>query len=251
MATVKQVGFSRFIHLPWLEYVAQLTLAGKTREDIAVELAELLATKLLGGKNVQRGSLDKTISVLLKIWFCPPKRLQHCRDEGLELLAQNPARLHLPLHWGMSMAAYPFFGQVASVIGRLLRLQERIGTEQVQRRIREQLGDRETISRSARHVYRTFIDWQVLTETGAKGVYQKAAPTIITDPRLAAWLLECVLHTNGSGWISASSLDGHASLFPFVVGATSKEALFGRPSVEAMRHGLNQEMVRLRVGETP
>ena len=144
------------------------------------------------------------------------------------------------------MAVYPFFGGVAGVVGKLLRLQDQIGTAQVQRRIREQLGERETVARAARRIYRSFIDWKTLTESGAKGVYQKAAPVRISDPRLSAWLLECVLHANGSVWTPIAALDGHASLFPFALGASGREVLREHPRLESMRHGLDQELVRLR-----
>jgi len=45
---------------------------------------------------------------------------------------------------------------------------------QAQRRIKEQLGEREAVSRAARRVLRCFVDWGVLQDTSEKGVYQSA-----------------------------------------------------------------------------
>lgn len=246
MATTQQVGFSQRIQLSWLEYTAQLVLAGKSRDEINDALQEHLQDKLSVGHQVERGNREKSITILLKVWRDIPRAMLPLRDEGLEYIQHRPLKEHLALHWGMCMAVYPFFGGVAGVVGKLLRLQDQIGTAQVQRRIREQLGERETVARAARRIYRSFIDWKALTESGAKGVYQKAAPVRISDPRLSAWLLECVLHANGSVWTPIVALDGHASLFPFALGASGREVLRGHPRLESMRHGLDQELVRLR-----
>ena len=247
MAPAQQVGFSQRIQLGWLEYTAQLSLAGKTREQINAALQEHLHDKLSVGHQVQRGHREKAITILLKVWLDTPPALQGLRKEGLDLFSQLPPRDHLPMHWGMSMAVYPFFGGVAGVVGKLLRLQEQIGTAQVQRRIREQLGERETVARAARRIYRSFIDWGVLAETEKKGVYRKASPLRVSNSHLAAWLFECVLHSNSHGWTPTASLDGHPALFPFHSGISAREGLRGHPRIESTRHGLDQEMVRLRV----
>ena len=69
----------------------------------------------------------------------------------------------------MALAAYPFWGAVAAQTGRLLRLQGTVAAAQVQRRIKEGYGERDTVSRAARRVLRSFIDWRVLTDTATKG----------------------------------------------------------------------------------
>ena len=73
------------------------------------------------------------------------------------------------VHWCMCMAVYPFFGTVADAVGRLLRLQGTAGAAQVQRRLRERFGERETVARAARRILRAYIDWGVLSETDEKG----------------------------------------------------------------------------------
>lgn len=245
MVATQQVGFSQRIQLSWLEYTAQLVIAGKSRDEINAALQEHLHDKLSIGHQVQRGNREKAITILLKVWQDLPAALRPLRDEGLEYFQHRPSKEHLALHWGMAMAVYPFFGSVAGVVGKLLRLQDQIGTAQVQRRIREQLGERETVARAARRIYRSFIDWKTLEESGTKGVYQKATPVRISDPRLSAWLLECVLHANVGDWTPLAALDSHASLFPFALSASGKDVLRENHRLESMRHGLDQELVRL------
>ena len=244
-AMSQQVGFSQRLQIQWLEYTAQLVAAGRTRPEINAALQENLQDKLSIGHQVQRGNREKTITILLRIWADPAPHVVPLRDAGIEWLKRVPAKQHLALHWGLSMAAYPFFAGVAGVLGKLLRLQETVGTAQIQRRIREQLGERATVERAARRVYRSYIDWGVIHETEIKGVYRKAAPQRLDDRALAGWLLQCVLHADPSEWTALDALNKHISLFPFKISSDGIDALRQCEHIEIMRHGLDQEMVRL------
>jgi hypothetical protein len=144
----------------------------------------------------------------------------------------------------MTMAVYPFWGTVAETVGRLLRLQKDVGAAQVQRRIREQLGERETVARAARRVLRSFIDWGVLGEGSKKGVYRTSAPLVIGDPGLQAWLVEAFLAAHAPEWQSLAAIDKHPSLFPIGIGRIPASLLTSSPRVEVVRHGLDQEMAR-------
>ena len=66
----------------------------------------------------------------------------------------------LPLHSAILSAAYPFWFNVATQTGRLLKLQEQITQHQIFNRLKEQYGDRETVSRNARYTIRSFVAWE-------------------------------------------------------------------------------------------
>ena len=244
MATAQQVGFSQRVQLSWLEYTVQLTLAGKTRLETNEALQDHLREKLSVGHQVQRGNREKAITILLKVWHSPPLELVPLRDEALEMFQRLPSAQHIALNWGMSMAVYPFFGSVAGVVGKLLRLQDQMSTAQVQRRIREQLGERETVARAARRIYRSFIDWHVLQETGTKGTYATAKRATISDGAFPAWMAECLLRANGTHWTSLEQINNNPSCFPFDLQRVTIDALQQCPRLEVMRHGMDQEMVR-------
>ncbi len=239
-----QVGFSQRIQLPWLEYTAQLAVAGRGREEVSAALQDYLSDKLSVGNQPERGNREKAITILLKIWVDPSPRIVPMRDQGLDLLKRLPASQHVALHWGLSMAAYPFFAEVAAVLGKLLRLQDTIGTAQIQRRIREQLGERDTVARAARRIYRSYIDWGVIKETETKGVYRKGTIIRLPDAALSAWLLRCVMMSSAAEWIPVTSLSGHAAIFPFEVNPSAFDILRSHEDIEVMRHGLDQEMAR-------
>jgi hypothetical protein len=245
MATKRmQVGFSQRIQLPWLEYAAQLAVAGRGREEVTAALQDYLGDKLSVGNQPERGNRDKAITILIKIWVDPSPRITSLRDQGLDLLKRLPASQHVALHWGMSMAAYPFFAEVGSVLGKLLRLQDIIGTAQIQRRIREQLGERDTVARAARRIYRSYIDWGVIQETETRGVYRKGASIRLPDAALSAWLLRCVMMSSSAEWFPLTNISNQASLFPFELTPSSLDALRTCEGIEVMRHGLDQEMAR-------
>ena len=74
----------------------------------------------------------------------------------------------------MCMAVYPFFGTVDDAAGRLLHQQGTAGAAQVQHRLRERFGERETVARATRRSLRAYIDWGVVQETQENGLYRGA-----------------------------------------------------------------------------
>ncbi len=242
----QQVGFSIRVKLEWLEQTAILYAAGKTREEIKLTLDESLTYKLAGSGKANRGSRQKAISILLKIWVAVPKDLEPLRDEGLELMRNMSSHEHLALHWGMTMAAYPFFGMVAEITGRLLRLQGYVSTTQVLRRTRELMGERETVARATRRVLRCFADWGVLEDTEEPGICRASSTFSLDDSKLAAWLIEAALISNGSNSRALRAIKDTPALFPFVVGTLNVVELEENPRLELFRHGLDEDVVSLR-----
>lgn len=238
-----QVGFSQRIQLDWLEFTAGLLLAGSTRGKIFAALDDFLQDKLSVGSNTKSTNRRKAISILLRIWVSVPESLEPLRNEGLEHLRRLPTHEHLPVHWGMTMAVYPFFGVVAETVGRLLRLQGSFAAAQAQRRIREQLGERETVSRAARRVLRCFVDWGVLQDTREKGVYQAASVRLVEDKKLVAWLIEAALVASNSDSGSLKAFAQTPALFPFAIGQIDLTDLEGNERLELFRQGLDENMV--------
>jgi len=169
------------------------------------------------------------------------------RDEGLEILQGLPRKDRIAIHWGMALAAYSFWGAVAAHTGRLLRLQGTAATAHVQRRVKEDYGERETASRAARRVLRSFIDWGVLKETGDKGVYGQGDQYPVEDPRLIAWMVEASLRARTNGSAAIKDLLDSPSIFPFRLAHISSEHVASlSPRLNILRHGLDDDLVMLR-----
>ncbi|OPX79397.1 MAG: hypothetical protein A4E45_00676 [Methanosaeta sp. PtaB.Bin039] len=242
-----QIGFNQRVRMEWFEQTANLALAGNDEAMVREALQELLKDKVSVGSQAKRSNREKVITILLKTWITVPTDLEEMRDEGLEYLKRLPRSDHLIIHWGMAMAVYPFWSSVAFQVGRLLRLQDCAAAAHVQRRIREQYGERETVSRSARRVLRSYLDWGVLQESNSKGIYTAGKTLYIDDPRLISWLIETDLHARVSGSAPLRELLDSPSLFPFRIKPIYAENLMTVLSrVEIFRQGLDEDIVMLR-----
>lgn len=242
-ARINQVGFSQRIRLEWLRFTADLVLAGKERDTIYKALYNMLIDKFPIDKDVIRGNREKTISILLRIWSSVPPGLEGFRDAGLELLEKQSKEMALPIHWGMSIAVYPFCGVIAANVGRLLRLQGSFSTSQVLRRLREQYGERETVSRAARRVIRSFYDWGVIAESGEKGIYLPSGEKKIADIPLISWLIESVLYTTMEMRGNFKEIAGSPCLFPFKIDRIEPGQLSADGRIEVIKHNLDEDLI--------
>ena len=242
-----QIGFSQRIRLEWLEQTANLILAGNDKTIINDSLQGLLENKVsVGGKSV-RGNREKAITILLKTWLTVPCELEMLRNEGLEILQGLALKDRIAVHWSMALAAYPFWGAVAVHTGRLLRLQESASAAHVQRRVKEQYGERETASRAARRVLRSFIDWDVLSETHDKGVYVQGKQYSVEDPRLITWMVEASLRARANKAAPIRDLLDSPSFFPFRLAYVSAEQVaYLSPRLDITRHSLDHDLAMLR-----
>jgi hypothetical protein len=242
-----QIGFSQRIQLEWFEQTANLILAGNDKTAVNDSLQELLLNRISVGGQAVRGNREKVITILMKTWLTVPRGLEKLRDEGLNILQRLSRKDRIIVHWGMTLAAYPFWGAVAAHSGRLLRLQGTVAAAQVQRRIKEQYGERETAARAARRVLRSFIDWGVLNEAQDKGIYGQGDQYSIQDPRLIAWLVEASLRARANGSAAIKDLLDSPNIFPFHLTYVTAEHLASlSPRLDILRHGLDDDLVMLR-----
>lgn len=242
-----QIGFSQRVRLEWLEQTANFVLGGNDKTAVSDYLQEILKNKVSVGGQAERGNREKIVTILSKVWLTVPAGLESLRGGGIELLKRVPRGDHMAVHWGMVMAVYPFWSGVATQVGRLLRLQGSAAATHVQRRVREQYGERETVSRAARRVLRSYLDWGVLRESGAKGIYIACPSLAVEDSQLIAWLVEASLHARANGSAPLKDLLDSPSLFPFRLKPMHAESLRAASSkLEILRHGLTDDLVMLR-----
>ena len=242
-----QIGYSQRVRLEWLDATADLILAGNDKRAINESLQILLADKVSVGGQAVRGNREKIITILMKTWLNVPQGLEPLRDEGLDLLRDLDRDGRIAVHWGMSLAAYPFWGSVAAHTGRLLRLQSSAAAAQVQRRIMERYGERATVGRATRRVLRAFIDWGVLDDTPNKGLYVQGRRYTIRDPKRIAWLAEAVLTARATASAAARDLRESPSLFPFrLAHIPAQQVVSLSPRMDLLRHGLDDDLVMLR-----
>lgn len=239
-----QIGYCMELRLEWLEYTANLLLAGTDGGGISKALDALLADKISVGSDSARSQRDKTITLLTKIWVNVPAELQSLRNSALEMMAQVPNEKHMSLHLGMCMAAYPFIKAVAEHTGRLLALQGSARSSQIQRRIQETYGQRETVQRATRRVITTFMNWGIL-ERESGGVYRPGDVQPIDCLPLTLWLIEAILHTIPEGKAPMGTIIDSPALFPFRLDWVSPVQIAQSGRIEVVRHGLDEVLLIL------
>jgi hypothetical protein len=91
------------------------------------------------------------------------------------------------------------------------------------------------------------LDWGVLQETGAMGIYSAGTTLAVDDSRLIAWLTEASLHTRAKGSAPLKDVIDSPSFFPFRIKPVRAESLVAASSrLDLLRLGLDNDLVMLR-----
>lgn len=240
----KTIGFDRKIQRIWLDATADWAAEGISASEIRTRVQDLLEGRVAGeGPHSARG---KTITVLMHIWVPVPKTLASLRHDGLDLIRGTVGEGKLPVHWGMCLATYPFFQDVAAITGRLLSLQTTVDLSQLIRRVEESWGARSTIPRAVQRVVRSLVDWGALTETAHRGTFQSCQPIPLSSKNgVGIWLLEAAIV--GSGRL-ARPLVGtirHPMFFPFHITVTPQDVA-NSTRLELYRQGSDEDLVIIK-----
>jgi hypothetical protein len=238
-----EIVFRRKVRSIWLEEGAALAAKGLPWDEAKPVLIEPIAAENPGAETIR-----KVLEHIRRIWFEPPGNCAELRSTALEMVRSDnsPVTQNL-LTWGMTIAAYPFVGSAAEVVGRLLKLQKQARRTDIQRRLREQYGDRDFVNRIARYTVSSFLDWGVLLETKPKGVYFAGKQTTPKSQKHLAWLAEAAMISRDKTQIGLSELCNHPALFPFVLDNLNAIVLQSNPRIRVERQSLNQEVVFLKV----
>lgn len=237
-----EIGFDRRLRREWLDFVSDCAAAHVAPDVIRAKLHDLLAPVV--AESGERGARSKTITVLGRLWLVSDPRIDGLRRRALEAFPSLAAGEQLALHWGLALVVYPFFFDVVSAIGRLLKLQGTASLSEVVRRTKEKWGDRERVARSARHVIQSLSDWSVLAVGKNKGVYSAPVPKPLGRD-ICWWMLEALLLGSGAAMVPFKQLVQSPAAFPFVMDLVRADV----PRVatlEVVRHGGDEDVVVLR-----
>lgn len=238
----KVLGFDQRVHLEWLEAAAGHAAAGKSYDDMRESLLDLL-DGVVGGRRYA-SARSKTVTVLCRIWGGVVPGTESLRARAVSALPMVEASERVALHWAMSLAAYPFFFDVATIVGRLLELQDEAPIAHIVRRTVELWGDREKVRGGGQKIVRSMADWGCLTES-SKGVFRRRTPLLNVTGELASLLAEALIFGGEQSAVPLPQLHKHPAAFPFHVELTAHD-LRRSPSFEITRQGLDLDVVSLR-----
>jgi hypothetical protein len=205
MTSAPRIGFDRFIALEWA------TTALKVRAGIA-RLEDLEA--LLDATGLGAAARTKTRTVLNRLWLEPRVELVDYADRGAAIFKAHPDVPITAVHWGMAVATYPFFGNVAELIGRLSALQGDCASAEIHRRMSEIYGEREGTYRMTNMVIQSQASWGAVERADKSKRVSRLAAVVVENDELTAWLIEAALRYAGKP-LAISSLQLQPVLFPF------------------------------------
>jgi hypothetical protein len=246
------IGIKQIIRYEWMEKTSSMLLAGMDEKSIRQELNDFLMFHKGDGSKGQRSenTCKFVVSNLMKVWVSPDPELIYFRDSALIVLSKHPSQA-LAIHWAMISAAYPFWFNTALQIGRLLNLQDQVTQHQIINRLKEQYGDRQTVSRYAQFVIRSFITWGILKDSECKGCYEKSNQFHIIDKDTSILLIEAILQAIPEGKGSLKIITNSPALFPFqlpliTVGYISRKT----SSIDTIIYGMDEEFLKLKENVT-
>jgi hypothetical protein len=234
------VGISHRLKRAWLDDLLDRLVQTQDEKELRAFVDQRLRDELPG-----KDARAKAAGILLRIWCRVDVKHLALRDRAVALLPGISGQERIWLHWGMAALAYPFFRDLAEVIGRILTLQDDITNAQVQSRLKTAWGDRETSKEAAGKLITSMVDWEVLRATKTKGQFLLARKMTTSVTELQMWLLEAMLSASASDEIEAQQLLRLPELFPFAltvgVGNLRKHEGFN-----IHRQGLDMDMVSTR-----
>jgi len=242
------IGIKQVIRLEWMDKTVNLLLSGLDKKSIRKELHNHLSGTKGSGASGERGNTSRSqvVNILMNIWVTPDSDIETFRDACLAMIQDSP-RSALPVHWAMISAAYPFWFNVAIQVGRLLALQDQVTQAQIFNRLKEQYGDRETVSRYARYTVRSFIAWGVLSDTKTKGCYQSNLPNNIEHNDIAALLIESYLLASTTELESKDKILHSPAFFYFKIPPAYGSLFINNDSrIEVVQSGLNDVMLKVK-----
>ena len=183
------IGFDRYIRRHWLD----LALAVAAGEADRGELVAMLEREIAGVE-----ARSKTMIILNRMWLTPHPTLADFARAGVEIYRAGKNIDTLPLHWGMALASHPFFASMADCIGRLLKLHGECTALQINRRLKELLGDRASILRAAEAVLQTMVEWQAIRPMdGRKRLFVPGRIATNISTPVSIWVLEACVRAGG------------------------------------------------------
>jgi hypothetical protein len=242
------IGIKQVIRFEWMQKTVNSVLAGLDAKTIRQELHEYFVDRMGNGSQSARGKTSKSqiVNMLINIWVVPNNEFIDFRNSLLAAIRENPS-IGAVVHWGMLSAAYPFWFAVAQQTGRLFALQQQVTQIQIINRLKEKFGDRQTVSRYARYVIRSFHAWGVLKDSRIKGCYEKTTSIKIIDEKLASLLLESALHATPGAKASLNSLIYNPAFFPFTLPPMNGSIVSQNSSrIDVIKQGLEGDILRIK-----
>lgn len=205
------VGFDRYVEKEWMDQAAKLVLAENSLNDINEKLDEYLQPFIAG-----ETSRRKTKNILTATWAKSQPVEATYKKQAALLFEKANKQERLLLHYGVSIAAYPFFMGLNKILGRLFKLQDEVTHAEFYRRVIETVGDRDSIKRAAARYLQSLIEWGVL-EQSSKASVKPSSKIQVTSSDVITWLYASILFSTDKDRLSIDDITSDPCWFPFEI----------------------------------
>jgi hypothetical protein len=206
-------------------------------------LADL--STLLESAGLSLAARKKTRTVLNRLWLEPRAEQIGFVDRGVALFQSKSSAPAAALHWGVTIATYPFFGKVAELVGRLTSLHGDCSAAELHRRMSETYGEREGTYRMTNMVLQTQADWGAI-ERVEKGKRLIRCPvTRIQSEDVVIWLLEASLRYAGRP-TPVTALSSAPAIYPYGSGSSLAYLVANSSHLDLKADGAGRHLVALR-----
>jgi len=238
----KMLGFDRQIKKEWLDLTMELLVEGESTQHIREQQERFMALDLPG-----RDARRKTRLVISRMWLDSNTKLMPLRKRALEALKENPEIDTRIFHWGMSIATYAFFRDIATIIGKLIALQGYFKVSQVHDRISKIWGERSTLTRACSRVIQTMLMWKVIESTKEPKSYTsfEKLRIAVEGKHVAQWLIHSLLLSRENGSIAAEEIRRSPELFPFSI-EIGLDSLLVSNGIEISHRGIKTDFISLK-----
>jgi hypothetical protein len=206
---MQTVGFNRFIKREWLEFTAFLACREKDEKIIRKNLNEYLEKETKAEITRQ-----KTVAELLRIWVNVPASHENLKEKALDLFEKVPEDEKMLLHWSMIILAFPIFIDVASSLGKIFSLQDRVSLKSLEKRIFEKWGERSTVKYALPKIVGSMVEWGVITRTKV-GEYTKVQTIEIKNKDCKLFFINCYMQALEKDYLRFIEANNLSAAFPF------------------------------------
>jgi hypothetical protein len=194
----RRVLLDRDLARSWLDAAMELAASNTPAERARVALHDRLRNESLG--EVARA---KTVTALVRSWINPEPRVAGI----VQWAAKHAAEItdSRPLHVGVLLATQPFFADQATIVGRILAVQDDVETPVVRARMKAIWGPRRSVDVATQRTIKTMRAIGMLEGKASDSISYRATPIAVT-PQVGAWLVTCILAAREADAISSTEL---------------------------------------------
>jgi hypothetical protein len=219
----------------WLDEAFKV---GREAEDL--QDARRRLEWMLAGTELRREGRAKTITALVRTWVDPP-----ASSASLVLWARESVTADTcsrDIHFGALLAAYPFFGDVCSGVGRSLGLEEQVATTDLRGKMIAIWGDRKTVHVSVRFAVKTLRAFGLLTGEAGTSMSRRGERLAVST-HAARWIVHALLLCRGAEAIDERDVRAAPELFGLELPDRFES---GYPLIERHAEGGGRTVLALR-----